>query len=65
MSGKRSKWLRKLIEKFDVNLLLSLRKIYGEKTNKMEIQELYKKSKKIWIMKIKETKTWGKPKSVI
>lgn len=59
MNSRRAKWLKKLVRNFDLNLLLTVRKIYGEKTSEMKEYELYQKAKKIWGTKIKETKTWG------
>lgn len=65
MNSRRAKWLRKLTNNFDTNMLLTLRKIYGEKTSEMDTNSLYQKAKKIWKSQIKETKNWGKSKGRI
>lgn len=60
MNSRRAKWLKKLVLNLDMNLLLTIRKIFGNKTSEMKEHELYQKTKRVWESRIKETKTWGK-----
>lgn len=48
MSGSRRKWIEKLVEKRDLNLLISLRRCYGDATVNMTEEEILKKAKKLW-----------------
>lgn len=60
MSGKRVKWLNNLVKTYDVQLLLTLRNIYGEKTNNFDEIQLLEKAKKCWKNKVPGIEKWGR-----
>jgi len=61
MSQKKFRWLRQLVKNYDINLLLDLRNVHGEKTNEMDEKKLYKETKKLWYKQTPGVKNWGKP----
>ena len=59
MSQKRVKWIRNLIRNKDSNLLITVRNYCGEKTETMNSKEIYREARKLWRLKVRETKKWG------
>jgi len=60
MNTRRSKWIKKLVEDVDPQMLLTVRRHYGEKTNEMDPYDLYKSAKTLWKKGVEGTKLWGK-----
>ena len=52
--------IRKLVSQKDIHLLMVIRKYFGEQTKDMEYNQLYKKAKKLYTMKVPEIKFWRK-----
>jgi len=62
MNKSRVKWISKLVYLGDADLLVTVRKYYTTKTEKMDLKQVYKAAKRLWSKKVKETKNWGKKK---
>jgi hypothetical protein len=59
MNGKKSKWLKALVRTRNPVLLLMVRNEFGEKTQGMNYDQLYKISKKLYKQgKIQKVKGW-------
>ena len=48
MRGKKAKAIRKLVKNKDPRLLIALRNVYGEETEKMNEDRIYKLAKKLF-----------------
>jgi len=60
MNGKRSRWIKTLVEDIDPPMLLTVRDHYGEKTNEMDEYTLYQAAKTLWKKGVKGTNKWGR-----
>ena len=58
MRKKRARWIYKQVINQNPNLLLALRNKLGEKTQRMNISQLYKRAKKLWY-EVGKQKNWG------
>jgi hypothetical protein len=48
MRQKRAKWIKKLVESGDPVLLMAIRNKYGDKTQNMKPEKVYKVAKEMW-----------------
>ena len=60
MNRKRAKFISTLIAKRNPQVLISIRNVYGEKTERMGLRELYRAAKKMWKQHHQLTKAWPK-----
>jgi len=59
MRKTRIKFLRKLVNDKDPNMLLSIRNYAGERTKDMDEEKIFDVAKKLWLTGFKERKLWG------
>lgn len=62
MNGSRVRWISKLVYNGDANVLLTVRKYYTKRTEKMDLRQIYRAAKKLWNRKVEGIENWGSKK---
>ena len=62
MNRVRAKYISTLIAKRNPQVLISIRNVYGEATERMGLRQLYRAAKRMWKEHHPLTKAWPKRK---